>query len=170
MSDILDAAREILEDRFLRATEGDDYIGVQCYSRIHFGPTGQAPNDPEVPTTQMGYEYWPRGLKHCVRRAAAATGLPVLVTENGIATHDDAQRIAFLTEALRGVRRCLDDGIDVRGYFVWSLLGNFEWSYGYRPKFGLYSVDPETFTRHPKPSAGWFGAVARTNGLLVPTV
>jgi len=162
---VRDAALEILEDRFLRATEGDDFVGVQCYSRMHFGPEGQAPNDPEVPTTQMGYEYWPQAVEHCARRAAAVTGLPVLVTENGIATEDDAQRVAYLTEALRGVRRCLDDGVDVRGFFVWSLLDNFEWSLGYRPKFGLHRVDPETFARHPKPSASWFGAVARSNGL-----
>ena len=49
--------------------EGDDFIGVQCYSRVHFGPEGQAPNEPGVPTTQMGYEYWPQGVEHCARRA-----------------------------------------------------------------------------------------------------
>jgi len=166
---VLDAAHEILEDRFLRATQGDDFIGVQCYSRMHFGPEGQAPNDPAVPTAQMGYEYWPQGVEHCVRRAAAESGLPVLVTESGIATEDDAERIAYLTEALRGVQRCLEDGVDVRGYFVWSLLDNFEWSHGYRPTFGLHRIDPETFARHPKPSAGWFATVARANGLVAPT-
>ena len=68
--EVLEAAREILEDRFMRATEGDDFIGVQCYSRIHFGPDGQAPNDPEVPTTQMGYEYWPQGVEHCAKASS----------------------------------------------------------------------------------------------------
>jgi beta-glucosidase len=165
---VLDAAREILEDRFMRATGGDDFIGVQCYSRVHFGPEGQAPNEPGVPTTQMGYEYWPQGVEHCARRAAAITGLPVLLTESGIATEDDAERIVFLAEVLRGVRRALDDGVDIRGYFVWSLLDNFEWSNGFAPRFGLHSVDRQTFTRHPKPSASWFGAVARTNSLVPP--
>ncbi len=166
--DVLDAAREILEDRFLRATEGDDFVGVQCYSRMHFGSEGQVPADPEVPTTQMGYENWPQAVEHCARRAATVTNVPVLVTENGIATEDDAQRIIYLAEALRGVRRCLDDGVDIRGYFVWSLLDNFEWSHGYAPKFGLHAVDRETFARHPKPSASWFGAVARANRLVPP--
>ncbi len=166
--EVLDAAREILEDRFLRATEGDDFIGVQCYSRVHFGPEGQAPNEPGVPTTQMGYEYWPQGVEHCARRAAAMTRLPVLLTESGIATDDDAERITFLAEVLRGVRRALDDGVDIRGYFVWSLLDNFEWSNGFAPKFGLHSVDRGTFVRMPKPSASWFGAVARANGLVAP--
>jgi beta-glucosidase len=166
--DVLEAAREILEDRFFRGTEGDDFIGVQCYSRVHFGPEGQAPNDPRVPITQMGYEYWPQGVEHCARRAAAMTGIPVLLTESGIATDDDAERIAYLAEVLRGVRRALDDGVDIRGYFVWSLLDNFEWSNGFGPKFGLHSVDRTTFARHPKPSASWFGAVARGNRLVVP--
>jgi beta-glucosidase len=165
---VLEAAREILEDRFFRATEGDDFIGVQCYSRVHFGPGGQAPNDPGVPITQMGYEYWPQGVEHCARRAAAMTGIPVLLTESGIATEDDAERITYLGEVLRGVRRALDDGVDIRGYFVWSLLDNFEWSHGFGPKFGLHSVDRETFARRPKPSASWFGAVARANSLVAP--
>jgi beta-glucosidase len=104
-----------------------------------------------------------------VRRAAAVTGIPVVVTENGISTDDDRERIAFVSEALRGVRRCLDDGIDVRGYFVWSLLDNFEWTYGYGPKFGICAVDPVTFERRPKPSATWFGQVARANALVAPT-
>jgi beta-glucosidase len=165
---VLEAAREILEDRFFRGTDGDDFIGVQCYSRVHFGPEGQAPNEPGVPTTQMGYEYWPQGVEHCARRAAAMTGVPVLLTESGIATDDDADRITYLSEVLRGVRRALDDGVDIRGYFVWSLLDNFEWSHGFGPKFGLHSVDRETFARHPKPSASWFGAVAKANSLVAP--
>ena len=165
---VLEAAQEVLEDRFFRATEGDDFIGVQCYSRVHFGPEGQAPNDPSVPTTQMGYEYWPQGVEYCARRAAAMTGLPVLLTESGIATDDDTERIIFLAEVLRGVRRALDDGVDIPGYFVWSLLDNFEWSHGFGPKFGLHSVDRQTFDRRPKPSASWFGSVARSNRLVPP--
>ena len=165
---VRDAAREILEDSFLRATAGDDFVGVQCYSRLHLGPEGQAPNDPAVATTQMGYEYWPQVVEHCARRAAEMTGLPVVVTENGIATDDDTQRIAYLAEALGGVQRCLDDGVDIRGYFVWSLLDNFEWSLGYRPTFGLHAVDRRTFARTPKPSASWFASVARANALVAP--
>ena len=100
--EVLAAAQEILEDRFFRATEGDDFIGVQCYSCVHFGPEGQAPNDPNVPVTQMGYEYWPQGVEHCARRAAAMTGIPVLLTESGIATENDSERIAYVSDALRG--------------------------------------------------------------------
>jgi len=163
---VLQAAQEVLEERFMRATRGDDFIGVQCYSRVHFGPEGQAPNDPTVPVTQMGYEYWPQGVEHCARRAAEITGLPVLLTESGLATDNDAERIAYIQEVLRGVVRAIGDGVDIRGYFVWSLLDNFEWSRGFTPKFGLHSVDAETFDRRAKPSAAWFGSIARANALL----
>jgi beta-glucosidase len=163
-----DAAEEMLENVFLRATAEDDFVGVQCYTRMHFGPGGLAPNDPEVPVTQMGDERWPRAVEYTVRRAAAVSGRPVVVTENGIATDDDAERIAFLTEALESAHRCIEEGIDLRGYFVWSLLDNFEWHLGYGPKFGLVAVTPDTFERRPKPSAYWFSEVARANALEVP--
>jgi beta-glucosidase len=165
---VRDAAEDILENTFLRATGGDDFIGVQCYTRMHFDAQGQAPDDPAVPQTQMGYENWPQVVEYTVRRAASFTGIPVVVTENGIGTVDDAERIVYLAEALRGLARCLDDGVDVRGYFVWTLLDNFEWAEGYRPTFGLHGVDRTTFARTAKPSARWFGDVARANALVPP--
>ena len=87
------------------------------------------------------------------------------MTENGIAADDDSRRIAYTDRALAGVRECIDDGIDVRGYLHWSLLDNFEWVYGYKQKFGLVAVDPGTFERTPKPSAIWLGKRARANKL-----
>jgi beta-glucosidase len=161
-----DAAEETLENVFLRATEGDDFVGVQCYTRMHFGPDGLAGNDPGVPVTQMGDERWPQAVEHTVRRAAAVSGRPVIVTENGIATDDDTERISFVSEALASAHRCIEEGIDLRGYFAWSLLDNFEWHLGYGPKFGIVAVDPVTFARRPKPSAYWFGEVARANAVV----
>jgi beta-glucosidase len=116
----------------------------------------------------MGYEYWPQGLDYAVRRAAAYAGIPVVVTENGIATNDDTERIRFMAESLGGLLACVRDGVDVRGYFAWSLLDNFEWTHGYRPKFGLCQVDRETFERRPKPSAHWLASVASANALVIP--
>jgi beta-glucosidase len=162
-----DAAEEMLENIFLRATADDDFVGVQCYTRMHFGPEGLAGNDPGVPLTQMGDERWPQAVAHTVRRVAAVSRRPVVVTENGIATADDAERIRFLSEAIESAHRCSMEGIDLRGYFVWSLLDNFEWHLGYGPKFGLVGVAPRTFERRPKPSAHWFGEVARSNALVV---
>ena len=156
-----------MEDVFLEATEGDDFLGVQVYSRMRLGPDGMLPPEEGVPVLPMGYEYWPQALEACLRRAWAVTGgrVPLLVTENGIGTDDDDQRIAFVEAALRGVLRCLADGIDVRGYVYWSLLDNFEWAFGYGPRFGLVAVDRQTFARTPKPSAAWFASVARSNAL-----
>ena len=85
--------------------------------------------------------------------------------ESGLATENDAERIAYIETALRSVHACITEGIDVRGYFVWSLLDNFEWNMGYGPKLGLHSVDRATFERKAKPSAAWYGNVARTNQL-----
>jgi beta-glucosidase len=158
-----DMGEEILENTFLRAAEGDDFVGVQAYTRMHFGPEGVAPDDPSVPRTQLDTENWPQAVAHCVRRTAEFTGLPVLITESGIATEDDAERVVFLDTVLRGVHACISDGIDVRGFFVWSLLDNFEWNLGYRPKLGLHAVDRTTFERQARPSAGWYGGVARAN-------
>ncbi len=164
-----DAAEQILENTFLDATGGDDFIGVQCYERTVLGPTGPIAPAPGTRLTQMGYEFWPQVVEYTVRRAAAYTGIPVLVTENGLATEDDRERIEFITTALTGLHRCISDGIDVRGYFVWSLLDNFEWHLGFGPKLGICGVDRVTFERHPKPSAYWFGNVAKANALTPHT-
>jgi beta-glucosidase len=153
------------EDIYLEAARGDDFIGVQTYSRARVGPDGDLPPEQGVETTQMGYEFWPQALEATIRRAAEVTGVPVLVTENGIGTDDDEQRVAYTQTALEGVQRCLADGIDVRGYVHWSLMDNFEWVLGYGPTFGLVAVDRETQARSPKPSASWLGGIARANAL-----
>ena len=161
-----DAERRVMEDVYLEAARGDDYVGVQTYSRIRYGAHGMIGPEPGVRTTQMGYEFWPESLEATIRRAWHVThGVPILVTENGIGTADDAERIEYVERALHGVLACLRDEIDVRGYVYWSLMDNFEWTFGYGPKFGLVAVDRETQTRAAKPSAYWLGAVARANAL-----
>ncbi len=162
----LERLRRPSEDVFLESTGGDDFIGVQAYTRMRVGPDGPLAGEDGVPTTQMGYEFWPEALEATIRRATAVTGgLPVYVTENGIGTHDDEARIEYVRRALQGVGRCLDDGIDVRGYFYWSLLDNFEWVLGYGPTFGMVAVDRDTFERRPKASAAWFAGVAGANSI-----
>ena len=91
--------------------------------------------------------------------------MPILVTENGIATTNDDKRIAYIDAAMREVLTCMGEGIDVRSYLYWSLLDNFEWTLGYAPTFGLVAVDRTTFSRHPRPSASWLGAVARARAV-----
>jgi beta-glucosidase len=163
----LERARAMHEDYYLEAARGNDFVGVQAYTRTRIGLDG-LPMDPEPGSAvveSMGYEYWPPALEASIRHAVDVTGAPVYVTENGIGIDDDPTRIAYVTEALQGVGRCLDDGLDVRGYTYWSLLDNFEWAEGYKPRFGLVAVDRETFVRTLKPSATWLGAIARAGRL-----
>ncbi len=155
----------LINDIYLENLREDDFIGVQAYSRLRFGPGGPLPPEEGVELTQMNYEFWPEALEATIRHASAVAGIPVIVTENGLATADDARRIAYVERALQGVFNCLQDGLDVRGYLYWSAFDNFEWMHGYRPTFGLIAVDRETQTRTVKPSARWLGAVARANGL-----
>jgi beta-glucosidase len=164
---MVEAARAFTENAYLDATKGDDFLGVQVYSRTMMGPEGGAPVPAGAEVTQMGWEFRPQALEHCVRRVHDYTGgsLPMIVTENGIATEDDSRRVAFVEEALRGLHACVADGIDVRGYCYWSLLDNFEWDDGFGKTFGLASVDHETFARTLKPSAQWYAEVARAGGL-----
>ncbi len=160
-----DAAEHLIEGQFLETLKGDDFVGVQTYTRVRFGPKGHVPPPPNAEKTQMGYEFYPEALEATIRKAARLSGCPVLVTENGIGTEDDSARIRFTRRALEGVLNCLNDGIDLRGYIHWSLLDNFEWLEGYRPKFGLVEVDRATQARKPKPSAYWLGEIARRNAL-----
>ncbi len=163
-----DQIRRGMEDVFLDVTDGDDYIGVQTYSRSRIGPSGMLGGEPGVPTLPMGYEFWPQSLEATLRRAWEYTGgrTPLLVTENGIGTDDDMQRVAYIRGALEGVLRAVADGVTVLGYTYWSLLDNFEWAFGYGPKFGLVAVDRTTFARTPKASARWLGSVAAANALV----
>jgi len=107
-----------------------------------------------------------RALGGAIRRAhRSCPGVPILVTESGIATAIDEKRVVYIDAALREVLACRAEGIDVRSYLYWSLLDNFEWAFGYAPTFGLVAFDRQTFMRHPRPSASWLGAVARARTL-----
>ncbi|GAA4978405.1 glycoside hydrolase family 1 protein [Kineococcus glutinatus] len=162
--EVADRVRRHVNERFLEASRGDDFVGVQTYGRHVFGPDGLLPAPEGAPVNQLGEEIYPEALEATVRQAAAVAQVPVLVTENGLATADDTQRVDYLERALRGVAACLRDGVDVRGYIAWTAFDNFEWIFGYRPTFGLIAVDRETQQRTPKPSAHRLGEIARTNG------
>lgn len=159
--------RAEMYDAHLNDLEGD-FVGVQYYSRMRVDPAASgrfAPAPPDAPLTQMGWEIHPEGLYEAIE-AAAATGLPVVVTENGIATADDAERVAYLHSHLDQVARALREGIDVRGYLYWSSFDNYEWAEGYKPTFGLVGVDRDDGLRRiVRPSAHAFAEVARTGRL-----
>ncbi|MCF3974541.1 GH1 family beta-glucosidase [Paracoccus salsus] len=142
-----------------------DWLGVNYYTRVlHRHRPGLWPNAAPVPgplaKTQMGWEIRPEGLtEFLVRLARDHTGdLPLHVTENGMALEpgldmtDDAARVAFIGDHLRAARAALDQGVNLRGFFYWSLLDNYEWAFGYGPRFGLVHVDYRTMRRTPKAS------------------
>src|SRR5205823_5314600 len=122
-----------------------------------------------LPRTAMGWEVDPSGLTELligIRRTYPP--LPIVVTENGAAYEDqlteegrvhDRDRIAFLDGHIRAAQAAIQEGVDLRGYFVWSLLDNFEWAEGYSKRFGLVHVDYQTQRRIPKDSAGWYRQV-----------
>jgi beta-glucosidase len=128
-----------------------------------------------LPRTEMGWEIDASGLYDVLMRLARDyPAVPLYVTENGAAFPDapaadgsvaDPERVAYLASHLRAAHGAIADGADLRGYFVWTLMDNFEWSFGYDKRFGLVHVDYETLRRTPKDSARWFAAVTRRGGL-----
>ena len=144
-----------------------DFLGINYYFRTNVKSDG-AQGFVEVPLegverTQMGWEVYPDGLRDLLIGFHRDYGNlpPIYITENGMASNDsvidghvdDAQRIAFLKRHLAAVDAAIQAGVDVRGYFVWSLLDNFEWAFGYERRFGVVHVDYATQKRTPKRSA-----------------
>ena len=155
------AAKEWAEEftHYLPAIQGDDFLGVQNYTRSRMDASGTLPVPEGAETTQMDYEFYPEGLEHVIRKVAEEFKGELIVTENGIATSDDTRRVAFIHRALEGIQRCISDGLPVKGYFHWSLMDNFEWQKGYSMTFGLIAVDrPNGQKRTPKPSLAYLGS------------
>lgn len=155
----------VREDLYLEPSKDDDFVGVQSYSTLTVDNDGIVAHTPGPDDTLVGTPFRPDALAIAVHHAWEVTGgVPILVTENGIATADDERRIEYTREALRYLKQTMDDGVDVRGYLHWSLLDNYEWGH-WSPTFGLISVDRDTFVRTPKPSLAWLGECARAGGL-----
>ncbi len=159
-----------------------DFIGVNYYSRgiVRADPRAQPLGAIRVrpagaPCTTMGWEVYPQGLTETLLWLKDRYGNPPLyLTENGAAFDDpppvdglvlDPERVDYLRSHLRAARAALELGVDLRGYFVWSLLDNFEWAQGYAKRFGLIQVDPLTQARTLKTSAHFYREVIRDHGV-----
>jgi beta-glucosidase len=144
-----------------------DWMGINYYTCKRIAPAdGPWPALQEVegplPKTAMGWEIYPDGLYGFLTRLSAeyGCGLPIYVTENGLASPDvlengavaDAMRQSYLDDHMAAVHRALADGTPVAGYFIWSLLDNYEWAFGYEKRFGLVHVDFDSLKRTPKAS------------------
>lgn len=160
-----DAMRRRLYQPWLEAARGDDFVGVQNYERAVWNDTGRMPVAAGAPVNDMGAEIYPASLAGAVRHAHAISGVPVIVTEHGINSADDTKRAALIPAALAALKQAMDEGVPVKGYIHWSLVDNFEWVFGYKPQFGLHSLDRQTFARTAKPSVAVLGTIARHNAL-----
>lgn len=127
-----------------------DFIGLNYYfrNRINYGFN----KNPNQKVSDLGWEIYPPGIRVVLERLKKYN-LPVYVTENGVADRDDNYRGSFIRGTLEAVKDAVDAGIDVRGYFYWSLLDNFEWDKGFWPRFGLIEVNYKTMARRVRPSA-----------------
>ncbi len=164
-----------------------DFLGVNYYSRtvVRADPTGFPDGARKVPQrhaahTTLDWEVYPEGLTEVLTWVTERYGaLPLYVTENGSAFYDpptpidgrvdDPLRIAYLRSHLQAVEAAIERGADVRGYFAWSLLDNFEWAQGFSKRFGLIHVDYATQTRTPKASAEAYAGIIRTHGAELAT-
>ena len=138
--------------QYLPYIQEDDCLGIQNYSRKRVDSTRALEPGAGAPLTQMGYEDYPAAIGHVLLKVARDFPGELLVTENGIATADDARRCQFIREAVQGVLEVRNKGVKVTGYLYWSLLDNFEWQAGYSKTFGLVAVDRATQKRYPKES------------------
>jgi beta-glucosidase len=163
-----------------------DSVGINYYNPSHvtgrvdparlFPGTNRASYAAvDRPTTIMDWPIVPSGLTDLLLRVHRDVGLPIRITENGMAGHDqvvdgrvrDEDRIDYLRGHLAAVHAAIESGVDVRGYYVWTLLDNFEWAWGYDKRFGIVHVDFDTQVRTPKDSARWYASVAASNEVVV---
>jgi beta-glucosidase/6-phospho-beta-glucosidase/beta-galactosidase len=159
-----------------RPSQWLDFIGINYYCRtvVRWAPRGRALMLGEDDTgprpgeqrrfSDTGWEAWPDGLAATLQRFARY-GLPLMVTENGIATNDEDLRAHYLEGHLRALAEAVRRGAPVVGYLHWSLMDNFEWALGFAPRFGLCEVDPMTQERRPRPTALAYAEVCRRNAL-----
>jgi beta-glucosidase len=169
----------ILQNDLAEIRQPLDFFGVNIYSGawVRTGPDAAPealPTPPGAPRTSFNWTVCPEALRYGPQFLYERYKLPIVITENGMANLDwvdlagrinDPQRIDFTRRYLISLSHAIADGVDIRGYFHWSLLDNFEWAEGYKERFGLIHVDFATLQRTPKRSAYWYRRVIESNGL-----
>lgn len=161
---------DVVADHFI---EGLDYLGVSYYAKIPFTPTPITEIDHPGKLAEMGrkhdmmWEYFPEGMGINVKRYWKKYGKPIIITESGIATNDCKVRISSIKDYLKVLHDCMREGVDLRGYFHWSTMDNFEWNLGPTYRFGLVRVDFETGDRTLKDSGLFYQQVVVDNGVEV---
>ncbi|SEN29926.1 beta-glucosidase [Lihuaxuella thermophila] len=161
-----------------------DFLGINYYTpaTLQSGHQGEfsflevEPISTGRPVTAMNWEIDPQALYDVLMRIQKDYGdIPIYITENGAAYDDvvvdgevrDFKRISYIRDHLEMCLKAIEDGVNLKGYYVWSFLDNFEWAFGYQKRFGIVYVDYQTQQRLPKQSAYWFRQVIRQNGLPI---
>lgn len=155
---VRDRKRAEVYDYWLHLAADDDFVGVQNYERLVYGPDGLLPPPEGAVLNGMGTPVDPASLRGAVEYAHQVSGVPILVTEHGISTPDDTIRAGFIAPSLDLLAEAIVGGVPVIGYCHWTLMDNFEWIFGYEPRLGLHEVDRTTFARTAKPSADAYAA------------
>jgi beta-glucosidase len=172
LKDLAAAAPDVKPNDFALISQKLDYLGVNYYTRTVIGPQGEVKKVPGSEYTEMGWEVAPEALGRMLVRMHNDYRLPpIYITENGCALDDqvvgdhvhDTKRIKYLHDHLAELRKTMRLGVNIRGYFVWSLLDNFEWAHGFSKRFGLIYVDYPTQKRILKDSAYWYSKVIMHN-------
>ncbi|WP_181803354.1 family 1 glycosylhydrolase [Streptomyces shenzhenensis] len=154
-----DLKRDQVYRPWLEMARDDDSVGIQNYERHYYDAEGAVNADGTPAKGGVMNRTDPASPGSCARYAHAVSGVPVMVTDHGLQTDDDTLRAAFIEPSLQGLQEAMNDGIPVLGHFHRTLPDSFEWIFGFGPRPGLHSVDPVTFDRTPKPSAGVYGAL-----------
>lgn len=164
--------------RFLDSIDKtNDFIGIQFYHTDYLNLTWKFKfgsgrwgflelKNPGKDITDMNWDINPEGLYHLIKKAAKYNK-PIYVTENGLADAFDEKRERFIKDHLRWIHKNIEEGVDVRGYFHWSLLDNFEWDKGFWPRFGLVEVDYLTLKRKIRPSSRAYSEICKNNYLEI---
>ena len=139
------------ESFYRRIKNQSDYYGLDYYFHRKLGLFGQNKKTKEK-VNDMGWEIYPEGIKKTLKEIWEKYKLPIYIMENGLADSEDKYRGQFVKDHLQHVSGAITDGVDVRGYFYWSLMDNYEWLYGYKPRFGLVEIDYKTLERKPRKS------------------
>jgi beta-glucosidase len=148
------------DDMFLRKViKQCDFLGVNYYfsERVY----GYRVHNPDERLNDLGWDMQPQYLERALERLSEKYKKPIIVTENGLADASDEDRQWWLMQTILAMQRAMRSGVELLGYFHWSLTDNFEWDKGYWPRFGLYAVDYRTMERTPRPSAVWFAKVLK---------
>ena len=148
------------DDMFLRQViKQCDFLGVNYYfsERVY----GYRVHNPDERLNDLGWDMQPQYLERALERLSEKYKKPIIVTENGLADASDEDRQWWLMQTILAMQRAMRSGVELLGYFHWSLTDNFEWDKGYWPRFGLYAVDYRTMERTPRPSAVWFAKVLK---------